>query len=129
LFFEGNDSFINTEGDYDMKLLIFITLAAISLNISARQLTPKEQLVLLPFNKTKAVKEYMQENIDESQLSFKDYFAYQLLKKSCSPLNFLLNDIESRDEQHPDQSEKIVAAYQVCSEGTLGMTNLYIKQQ
>ena len=112
-----------------MKIFTLILLFAVSLNVSARQLTPKEQLVLLPLNNTKAVKDFMQENIDESQLSFKDYFAYQLLKKSCAPLDLLLQGIESRDDQFPDQSEKIVAAYQVCSEGTLSMSSLYIKQQ
>jgi hypothetical protein len=112
-----------------MKILTLILLFAVSLNVSARQLTPKEQLVLLPLNKTTAVKDFMQENIDESQLSFKDYFAYQLLKKSCAPLDLLLQEIEDRDDQFPDQSEKIVTAYQVCSEGTLGMSSLYIKQQ
>ncbi len=95
----------------------------------ARELTPKEQLVLLPLKKTKTVKDFMVTNIDESRLSFKDYFAYQLLKKSCAPLELLLDGIEAKDEQYPDQSEKIIAAYQVCSEGTLGITSLYIKQQ
>lgn len=112
-----------------MKYSLLIILLSFFVNLEARELTPKEQLVLLPLKKTAAVKEYMQSNIEESRLLFKDYFAYQLLKKSCAPLDMLLDGIKAKDEQFPDQSEKIIAAYQVCSEGTLGITSLYIKQQ
>lgn len=109
--------------------LTFIAVVLFTFSISARELTPKEQLALLPLKKTKTVKEYMESNIDESKLSFKDYFAYQLLKKSCAPLDFLLDGIKGQEDGYPDQTEKIIGTYQVCSEGTLGITNLYIKQQ
>jgi len=108
---------------------IFIAVAMLSFSATARELTPKEQLALLPLKKTKTVKEYMVSHIDESKLSFKDYFAYQLLKKSCAPLDFLLDGIQGQEDGFPDQTEKIIGTYQVCSEGTLGITNLYIKQK
>ncbi|MCO4792605.1 MAG: hypothetical protein KC493_02745 [Bacteriovoracaceae bacterium] len=112
-----------------MKTLLCAVAVFMSLSLNARDLTPKEQLVLLPLPKTMSVKNFMEKSIVVEDLSFKDYFAFQLLKKSCLPLELLLDTINKKEETFPDQASKIVTSYQICSEGSLGLGHLFVKQQ
>lgn len=111
-----------------MKSLIMSTLVLLTFELSARELGPQEKLALIPLKKTLEVKTFMEENINVQELSVKDYFIFQVIKKSCAPMSFLLDSIKNQDESYPDQSKKIVAAYQFCSEGVLGLSHLYTKQ-
>lgn len=110
-------------------LLLGIFLVFVSVRTEARDLTTEERLALLPWQNTKVVKSYMEEKTPANQLSWSDRLAFEALKKSCRPLELHLDKIEGEEESYPDQTRVILQLYTLCSEGTMGLSRLYIKAQ
>ncbi|OIQ15931.1 MAG: hypothetical protein BM556_16685 [Bacteriovorax sp. MedPE-SWde] len=106
--------------------LFFISFAFQS---HARDLNIREKSVLLNFDKTVKVKTYVEHNISVSDLPLSQYLSYKVLKNSCRPVIASIAKIEGADEEYKDSSEKLASMMNVCSQGVIGLTNLYIDQQ
>ncbi|MBT3584350.1 MAG: hypothetical protein HN509_05570 [Halobacteriovoraceae bacterium] len=111
------------------SIFVIITLSVLSFSLSARELTAGEKLVLTTLERTTKVRTYMQDNIRTEDLSFRQYLSFQLLKKSCLPLELTIAKIEKEETEYKDQSKFLLGLYTTCSEGTLSLSNLFIEQQ
>lgn len=96
---------------------------------NARELNIKEKTVLLNLDKTMSVKNYMEHHINVQDLALSDYLKLKVLKNSCNPLFTKVNKIENAPEDHKDQSSKLSTLLNICSQGVIGITNLFVGQQ
>jgi hypothetical protein len=106
--------------------LFFISFAFQS---HARELTIREKTSLLNFDKTIKVKTYAENNIVVSDLPLSQYLSYKVLKNSCRPVVAELQKIENAGDELKDRSKNLSKMMNVCSQGVIGLTNLYIDQQ
>lgn len=110
-------------------ILLGLFLVFMSVRTSGRELTQEERLALIPYQNSVVVKEYMELNTATSKLGFTDRLAFATLKRSCLPLTLHVEKIEAEEETYPDQSNTLLQLYALCSEGTMGLSRLYIKAQ
>ena len=110
-------------------LLMGIFLLSLTVrSAQGRELLVTEKAVLINLDRVKNVQQYMQTNIDESALSFRDFLSYQIQKKACLPMEQIIKKIEGEAADYPDQSLKLLQAYVLCSQGVLGQSHLYVEQ-
>jgi hypothetical protein len=100
-----------------------------SVRTSGRDLTQEERLALIPYQNSLVVKEYMEQKTKTAKLGFADRLAFSALKQSCVPLSLHIQKIEREEEVYPDQTKVLLQLYGLCSEGTMGLSRLYIKAQ
>jgi hypothetical protein len=113
-----------------MKCFLIICCSfLLSSNLYSRDLSYKEKIAILAYPKTEKVKDFMISNIASSELSIPDYISFSLLKKSCQPIDHLLKKIDSEAFDFVDQAKMLGTLYHVCSEGTLGLSSLFVKQE
>ena len=112
-----------------MRFAFFLLgLFLVFMTARARELTTNERLLLTPYEtNTKQVKEYFEESIDSSTLSWGDWLALKGFMRSCDPLRLQIAKIAREDDTYPDQSKTMAPLYALCSEGTLSLAKLYIK--
>jgi hypothetical protein len=96
--------------------------------VMGRELNNQERLTLVPLKKTLEVKKVVEEQIPVRSLSFGEYLRFNILKKSCVPLNELIKKIEKEVATYPDQSKNIITLYAACSEGVLSLTHMYLNK-
>ena len=99
-----------------------------STEIFSRDLSYKEKMATLTYQKTLIVKEYMTKNIDLDTLSFPERVKYNLFKKSCVPTSILLDKIENETEKYPDQAASLITLHKLCTDGTLSLAEFYVNQ-
>ena len=110
-------------------ILLGIFLVFMSVRTNGRELSQEEKLALIPYNNSLVVKEYMEQKTNTANLGFADRLAFSALKQSCVPLTLHLDKIEREEEAYPDQTKTLLQLYGLCSEGTMGLSRLYIKSQ
>lgn len=108
-------------------ILLGMFLLFAGLRVKARELSPTESLALVPLKKTMSVKEYMEEELGNTRLSFTQTLSFRTLKLSCLLLDSTLERIAAQTSEYPDQSQLILQQYALCSEGVLGLSQLYVK--
>lgn len=108
-------------------ILLGIFLVFVSVRTEARDLTQEENLAIIPWKNTQIVKTYMESKTPKDRLNWRDRLAYEALKQSCRPLTLHLDKIAGEEETFPDQTRVILQLYALCSEGTMGLSRLYIK--
>lgn len=108
-------------------ILLGLFLVFMSVRTTGRELTQEERLALIPYENSAVVKEYMETNTQVTKLRFADRLAFSALKQSCKPLTLHLDKIANEEETYPDQTKVILQLYALCSEGTMGLSRLYIK--
>ncbi|EQC50975.1 hypothetical protein [Bacteriovorax sp. DB6_IX] len=64
-----------------------------------------------------------------NELPLSQYLSYKVLKNSCRPVFSELQKIEHGTEELKDRSQKLSKLMNVCSQGVIGLTNLYIEQR
>jgi len=106
--------------------LFFISFAFQS---HARELTIREKTALLNFDKTIKVKNYVESNIVVNELPLTQYLSYKVLKNTCRPVTSELVKIDNASDDLKDRSKTLVKMMSVCSQGVIGLTNLYIEQR
>ena len=109
------------------QMLTFFSCLLMGASLYARELTFKEKVALSTLERTLNVKTYMQDHIDEGDLSWSQWAEYRLLMKSCRPVVSHRDKILSTPEEDElgDQSEKLYLLYNGCQEGVLSLTRLY----
>ena len=70
-------------------------------------------------------KKFMEEQIDQSQLSWEEYFQFKIFQSSCGPLNLSLSYISNSEEDLEDQTKTLAVLYHACTEGTLSLAEMY----
>jgi hypothetical protein len=113
-----------------MKLsFIILCFFFLAFNLQSRELSYKERLIVLNAKKTIEVKNHMQDKIRPADLPIRTYLSFQLMKKGCIPFKTITNDILESSDDTAEQTEKLYAAYNACSESTIGLTHIYISQK
>ena len=110
-------------------ILLGLFLVFMSVRTNGRELSQEERLALIPYKSSAVVKEYMELNTKTAKLGFADRLAFSALKQACKPLTLHLEKIEREEETYPDQTKVILQLYGLCSEGTMGLSRLYIKSK
>lgn len=111
-------------------ILLGLFFAFITVRSEARELTKPERLALIPWQQnTELVKTFMENKTLIKKLSFTERLAFSALKQTCFPLTKHLEVIDQEEEAFPDQTQFILQLYALCSEGTMGLSRLYIKTQ
>jgi hypothetical protein len=108
-------------------ILLGMFLLFAGLRVKARELTTAEALALVPLKKTQSVKLYMEEELGERRLNFSQAISFRALKLSCRLIEATVAKIDNAADDYPEQVDSIFQNYALCSEGTLGLTQLYIK--
>ena len=65
-----------------MKRFFLLALMLISQTLFAREMTPKEKMVVMPLQRTLSVKDYMEKSVRETELGYRDRLAFFMLKQS-----------------------------------------------
>jgi hypothetical protein len=108
--------------------ILFITISLLPSALLSRELNYQEKAATLTHPKAIKVKDYMEQNIDQRQLSIPEFVSFNILKRSCLPVDGLIKKIQNEDEEYPDQSKLLISLGHLCSEGALGLTALYVDQ-
>ncbi len=108
-------------------ILLGLFFVFISVRTEARELTQEETLALIPYKNAQVVKTYMESTTPKRQLSWNDRLAFEAFRKACVPLELHLDKVEREVQEYPDQTKIILQLYALCSEGTMGLSRLYIK--
>jgi hypothetical protein len=108
-------------------ILLGMFLLFAGIRAKARPLTAAESLTLIPLKKTLEVKKYMQDHLDQRRLKFPQLIALRAMELACKPLEATLTKIEGELDTYPDQKGMLFKQYALCSEGALGLSQLYIR--
>lgn len=114
-----------------MRLLL-LTVLFISFTITshARELTSSETRAIKPLDSSNMIFEYMVANTNIGRLSIKDRLYFQILKKSCYPVNAELENIaEDEADEEADNSKLLKTYMAACKEGVFFLTKLYVQYQ
>lgn len=93
----------------------------------SRELSYKERMATLAAKNHIELSQFFVDQIDPQGLPLNEYISYNVLKKSCLPLQAQFKKIDHADEELEDQSKKLRVLYEGCMEGTLALGHLYQK--
>jgi hypothetical protein len=106
--------------------ILFVFLVSFAFHSEARDFTIREKALLINHKNSLKVREYMLGRISIVDLPLSEYLSYKVLKNSCSPLEHLIVKIQDADESFVDQSAKLATLSNVCAQGVIGLSKLYI---
>lgn len=108
-------------------ILLGVFFFLVTMRVQSRELTEQEKLALIPWENTRVVRNFMAEETKLSNLGWVDRLGFGALTKTCEPLVKHIQKIEGEIPDYPEQSKTLIQLYALCSEGTMGLSRLYIK--
>ncbi|EQC48435.1 hypothetical protein M899_1896 [Bacteriovorax sp. BSW11_IV] len=110
--------------------LVFLILCAFFLSFAfhseARDLSVKEKLSLINYERNQEVLEELVANIRANDLSIPEYLSFQIHKKGCLPVRGLKEKIERENDEYKDQSLLLKELDSVCAQSISGIAKLYL---
>lgn len=112
-----------------MKLVFFILcafFASFAFHSESRELSLKEKLALMNFERNQEVYEELVTYIRPSELSIPEYLSFQIYKKGCSPVRELKNKVERESVEYKDQALLFKEFDGLCAQSISGILKLYL---